>query len=310
MDSQDFKRHLREYAMKEKFQYRLKPNDKERIKVNCLTRNRTTNVEFVAQFLYDKLKNGDPMPNPFSLQDQLHTTHNTSVPYHVAWRSRTKILERVNGSYEESYRLVPTFCDMVDKTNPGSMTNYTYRSVDGCSESMKIAFAAPLKAFHAGCRNVVGLDACHLTGKHGGCLMAATALDAENRVLPLAIMVTINEVGKLTFISDIQKGLLESISELFPDHNQKYCFRHMYANFKKYHKGTKLHELVCNVALCYKERHWKVNMDELAKLSTAGTTYMMRELPKQWSGAFYDQSTSSEHTNINFCESFNNMIGQ
>ncbi|XP_026442472.1 uncharacterized protein LOC113342022 [Papaver somniferum] len=233
MDKQDFKRHLRAYTVKEKFQYRLKPNDKDRIKVNCkynksqgceffiyasvrcheptfivrkfnlehtcvtegVTKNRTANAEFVAQFLYDKLKNGDPMSNPLSLQNQFHTTHNTSVPYHVAWRSRTKILERVNGSYEESYRLVLSFCDMVEKTNPGSMTNYTYGSVDGCFESMTIAFAAPLKAFHAGCRNVVGIDACHFTGKHGGYLMAATALDAENRVLSLAIMVTRNETG-------------------------------------------------------------------------------------------------------------------
>ncbi|KAI3878042.1 hypothetical protein MKW92_017935, partial [Papaver armeniacum] len=164
MDKKDFKKHLRAYAVKKKFQYKLKPNNKERIKVNCkynksqsceffiyasvrcheptfilrkmnlehtcvtegVTRNRTTNAEFVAQFLYDKLKSGDLMPSRFSLQDQFRTTHNTSVPYHVAWRARTKTLERVNGNYDESYRLVPAFCDTVEKANPGSLTNYTF----------------------------------------------------------------------------------------------------------------------------------------------------------------------------------------
>lgn len=35
MDRKDFKNHLRAYTVKNKFQYKLKPNDKERIKVNC-----------------------------------------------------------------------------------------------------------------------------------------------------------------------------------------------------------------------------------------------------------------------------------
>ncbi|RZC57377.1 hypothetical protein C5167_004681, partial [Papaver somniferum] len=158
--------------------------------------NRTTNAEFVAQFLYDKLKRGDSMPSPYNLQDQFHTLHNTSVPYHVAWRATTKTLEKVNDNYDESYRLVPAFCDMVEKTNPGSLKNYTFG-------------------------------------------------------------------------------------------------RHVYANFKKYYKGTKLHNLVCNAALCYNERHWKAHMDDLVKLSPATAAYMMRENPKQWSRAFYDQELLS-----------------
>ncbi|XP_026379999.1 uncharacterized protein LOC113274817 [Papaver somniferum] len=141
------------------------------------------------------------MPSPYNLQDQFHTLHNTSVPYHVAWRATTKTLEKVNDNYDESYRLVPAFCDMVEKTNPGSLKNYTFGSVDGFFESMTISFAAPLKGFHDGCRNVIGFDACHLTGKHGGCLMAATALDAENMIVPLAIMVTRNEIDMCMQIS-------------------------------------------------------------------------------------------------------------
>ncbi|KAI3882510.1 hypothetical protein MKW92_046244, partial [Papaver armeniacum] len=35
MDRKYFKKHLRAYAVKKKFQDKLRPNDKERIKVNC-----------------------------------------------------------------------------------------------------------------------------------------------------------------------------------------------------------------------------------------------------------------------------------
>ncbi|KAI3834931.1 hypothetical protein MKW98_016044, partial [Papaver atlanticum] len=53
------------------------------------------------------------MPLPYALKNQFFTTHNTNVPYHVAWRERTITLGRlINGSNDDSYRLVPSFCDM------------------------------------------------------------------------------------------------------------------------------------------------------------------------------------------------------
>lgn len=165
MDSKDFK-NQGIYVIKKGFQYKLKPNAKERVKVICkynksqgckgfiyasvrtgestfvvrkfnlnhtyvtdhLSRNRAVNAEFVAQYLYDKIKRGDSMPLPCSPCNQFHTTHDTSIPYHVAGRARTMTLERLDGSYDESYKLVPAFCDMVEKTNPGSASNYTYGS--------------------------------------------------------------------------------------------------------------------------------------------------------------------------------------
>lgn len=57
-----------------------------------------------------------------------------------------------------------------------------------------------------GGRPFIGFDACHLTGKHGkhgGCLMAATSLDGQNGIVPLAIKVVRNECGgKLALIHE------------------------------------------------------------------------------------------------------------
>ncbi|KAI3936249.1 hypothetical protein MKW92_039467, partial [Papaver armeniacum] len=136
MDKDDFKKHLRGYAIKKRFHYKLKPNDNDRIKFVCRfnksqdckffiwasvtrgeptfsvrrfnlkhtcstqlkTRNRAANAEFVAEYLYDKLKRGDAMLLPYALKDQFFTTHNTNVPYHVAWGARTMTLERLMGA--------------------------------------------------------------------------------------------------------------------------------------------------------------------------------------------------------------------
>lgn len=106
-------------------------------------------------------------------------------------------------------------------------------------------------------------DACHLNGKFGGALLAATALDGQNGLVPLGIMVCRNECFEnwhiflkhlapaisrhpmtLNFISDRQKGLLEAVHQLFPGCPHRFCNRHMLKNFKTHFRGSKLHSIV------------------------------------------------------------------
>ncbi|KAK1387996.1 MULE domain-containing protein [Heracleum sosnowskyi] len=128
-----------------------------------------------------------------------------------------------------------------------------------------------MRAFINGCRNVVGLDGCHLKGKYGGCLLSATALDGQNGLVPLGIMVCKNEcvenwflflkhlkprldehhVQEINFISDRQKGLRDAVHTLFPTSPHRFRFRHMYQNFKSHFKGSKLHTMVELVLLDY-----------------------------------------------------------
>ncbi|KAI3956441.1 hypothetical protein MKX01_016854, partial [Papaver californicum] len=129
MDKDDFKKHLRGYSIKKGFRYKLKPNDNERIKVICKfhksqdckffiwasvttgeptftvrrfnlkhtcktdhkSMNKAANAQFEAEYLYDKLKREDPMSLTYSLKDQFFTTHNTNVPYHMAWGKNNDI---------------------------------------------------------------------------------------------------------------------------------------------------------------------------------------------------------------------------
>ncbi|KAI3969644.1 hypothetical protein MKX01_020205, partial [Papaver californicum] len=56
MDMAEFKKHLRGYAIKKGFQYKLNPNDKERIRVNCKF-NKSLSCKF---FKYASAKMGEP----------------------------------------------------------------------------------------------------------------------------------------------------------------------------------------------------------------------------------------------------------
>lgn len=215
----------------------------------------------------DKLKTtaGKVIPKPAQIAEDFFTQTNIEIPYQTTWKARNLNLESLYGNYEESFNNVPTFCNMVTKTIEGFVAIYAYAQDDDRFESMTICFAAALQGFKDGCRPVIGLDACHLTGKHGGVLMAATTLDAQNGLVPLGIMVCRSETIEnwilflqhlasyitdheypITFISDRQKGLHEVVPAVFGKTPHRYCYRHLSKNFKKYYKGFELQSHQCS----------------------------------------------------------------
>ncbi|KAL0319712.1 UNVERIFIED_CONTAM: hypothetical protein Sradi_5232700 [Sesamum radiatum] len=47
-------------------------------------------------------------------------------------------------------------------------------------------------------------------------------------------------IGRWSFISDKQKGLLETLKDLVPDSEYRYCIMHLYQNFKMKYKSQEL----------------------------------------------------------------------
>ncbi|KAE8789186.1 MATE efflux family protein 3, chloroplastic [Hordeum vulgare] len=97
------------------------------------------------------------------------------------------------------------------------------------------------------------LDGCFIKLTTGQQILAATRRDGNNNIYPIAFGVVDKEdgdswtwflthlrccigsgskFGTYTIISDRQKGLLKAINEVFPDSPQRYCLRHIYANFQ------------------------------------------------------------------------------
>ncbi|XP_026435789.1 uncharacterized protein LOC113333574 [Papaver somniferum] len=301
-DKLAFKSHLRAYCVQHGTQ-KLPNEPTFSIKGFCLEhtcigdplgRNSSANPEFVAQCVIEKLK-----------------TSTASI----------------NGSYDESYKLVPGLCEMIRRTNPGSIEKFTYGRNDNCFDSVTISFDAPMRGFINGCRPIVGLDGCHLKGKYGGCLLSATSLDAQNGLVPLGIMIYRNECFEnwyfflkdlkprlvdhrlqLNFISDKQKGLLEAVALLFPGSPHRFCIRHLSKNFKTHYKGPKLHNHLWNAARAYKVKHFKAHMDSLLAENADAFLYQTEADPNCWETPFFDRNSCCEHLNNNFSESFNNMI--
>ncbi|XP_026396521.1 uncharacterized protein LOC113291170 [Papaver somniferum] len=190
---------------------------------------------------------------------------------------------------------------MVTHTNPGSVANFSYCHTDMRFESVTISFDEAIKGWQEGCRSIVGLDACHLNGKCGGVLMAATGLDGQNGLVTLGIGVysfetienwimfltylrdKLNAHPKpLTFISDRQKGILEGVQAVFPEAHHRYCWRHLYSNFKKHYKGQKLYSSLWNAAKCYKIKHFQKYMEEIRQENPLVVKYLEDAGVESW----------------------------
>ncbi|KAK3217974.1 hypothetical protein Dsin_011944 [Dipteronia sinensis] len=52
-----------------------------------------------------------------------------------------------------------------------------------------LSFNACKSGFLNGCRPQIGVDRCHLSRQLGGVLLAATALDGDNNIVPIAICI-------------------------------------------------------------------------------------------------------------------------
>ncbi|XP_026428399.1 uncharacterized protein LOC113324294 [Papaver somniferum] len=223
-----------------------------------------------------------------------------------------KTMKNLYGSYEEQYKKIPAFCEMVKEKMPGSVASFSYGSTDNTFLSMTLCFKPAIEGFLDGCRKIIGLDDCHLYGKYGGVLMVATGLDGHNGLLPLGIMVCRNEIIEnwkiflkdlkvilgedlhFTIISDKQKGISEACDKYFCLDGHRLCFSSM----TNYYLAT---------WQTFDEEFQEQHMDKLFVEDDKVALYLLDKKLECWSRSHFSNDSKCEHINNNFSESFNNM---
>ncbi|KAK2658048.1 hypothetical protein Ddye_011100 [Dipteronia dyeriana] len=114
--------------------------------------------------------------------------------------------------------------------------------------------------FVNGCRPLIGIDGCHLTGQFGGVLLSATALDENSCIIPIALCICESETSEswtwflrllreslgweegrpICFMSDRQKGGLAALNKEWPEASTRFCFRHIFSNYIATFKNHKI----------------------------------------------------------------------
>ncbi|XP_027171918.1 uncharacterized protein LOC113771542 [Coffea eugenioides] len=172
---------------------------------------------------------------------KVHKDLGVSITPNVGYKVRAKAKEMIHGDVMSQYSKLWSYCE----------------------------------EFQKGCRYTVSLDGCHSRGCHKGVLLTAVGIDPNDQLFPIvyAVVETENKnswkwfveelKGDLeiidesiwTFMTDKQKGLIQTIQEVLPGVEHRMCVWHMYNNFKKQHPDLVLKERIWVAArVSYRDR--------------------------------------------------------
>ncbi|KAL0358465.1 UNVERIFIED_CONTAM: hypothetical protein Sangu_0695900 [Sesamum angustifolium] len=253
------------------------------------------------------------------------------------YRARKKAMGSIEGCHAESFGRLPYYAKIVLANNERSVVTLQC-DVD---ESESIPHAPVFKRFFLGlsalrdgflegCSPFLGFDGCHLKGPFGGVLLAAIGLDGNNGLFPVAFAIAESECKESwgfffenlsimlsgfscdkpwTFMSDRQKGLVETINEIVPNAVNRRCTRHIYANFRGQFAGAALKRYFWQAARSYNVAGFNFALHKIKELKPAAYDWLLKIPAEMWSRHAFDERLKNDHVTNNISESFNHWVG-
>ncbi|KAK0594585.1 hypothetical protein LWI29_037000 [Acer saccharum] len=276
----------------------------------------------------------NPEWNYPGMSQQLRTDTNVDASIWQYYRGRTRAKELIQGSIKDQYSKLWEYCAEVRRMNPGSSVILKCSSEDGDANPkfmrLYICLHALKKGWKEGCRRIIGLDGCFIKGYHTGQLLTAIGVDPNNQMYPIAYALVesecrdswewflellgqdleINNSYGIVWITDKQKGLIDAITQMFPNSEHRFCVRHMYNNFKSEHKGLLFKQILWAAAKCTTEQGFAQVMEKIRSESVAAYEWLVEKDPVHWSRAYFKDTAMCDMLCNNMCEAFNKAILQ
>ncbi|XP_050224005.1 uncharacterized protein LOC126673784 isoform X1 [Mercurialis annua] len=293
---------------------------------SVLTTGHQATRSWVASIIKEKLK---IFPNykPKDIVNDIKQEYGIQLNYFQAWRGKEIAKEQLQGSYKEAYNQLPLFCEKIRESNPGSHATFTTKE-DSSFQRLFVAFHASLYGFLQGCRPLLFLDSVPLKSKYQGMLLAATAADGNDGVFPVAFAVVDAESDDnwywfllqlrtalstscpITFVSDRQKGLKQSIADIFKDAYHGYCLRYLTEQLIRDLKGQFSHEVkrlmvedFYSAAYAPRPEIFQRCIESIKSISADAYNWIIQNEPQNWANAFF-KGARYNHLTSNFGEMF------
>lgn len=281
---------------------------------------------WVASIIKEKLK---VFPNykPKDIVNDIKQEYGIQLNYFQAWRGKEIAKEQLQGSYKEAYNQLPFFCEKIMETNPGSLATFTTKE-DSSFHRLFVSFHASLYGFQQGCRPLLFLDSIPLKSKYQGTLLAATAADGDDGVFPVAFAVVDAESDDnwhwfllqlksalstscpITFVADRQKGLRESIADIFTGSYHAYCLRYLTEQFIRDLKGQFSHEVkrlmvedFYAAAYATTPESFQRSIESIKSISLEAYNWIVQSEPLNWANSYF-HGARYNHMASNFGELF------
>ncbi|XP_057730112.1 uncharacterized protein LOC130945409 [Arachis stenosperma] len=239
----------------------------------------------------------------------------------------------VYGDAAAQYGMVRDYGLKLLKSNPGSTVTVGVipqpnPDDEPIFKKMYICLDACKKEFLAGYRPLIDLDGAFLKTQHGGQILSAIEQDANNHIYVIAYAIVPVEntekwrwflellhqdlgdykQNKLCFISDMQKGLIHAVKEVFPGVHHRFCVWHLWKNFNKQWKDLQLKGLLWEYARCTSQDGFLESIKKIERVNKEAWEYLNKWPIDFWSQAFFSNAPKIDNICNNTCEIFNSRI--
>ncbi|KAK8656091.1 hypothetical protein V6N13_108650 [Hibiscus sabdariffa] len=180
------------------------------------------------------------------------------------------------------------------------------------------------------CRPFISIDGCFLKGYYQGHILVVVGIDANDCIYPIAVAVVETETHgswcwflqllaedlgivnfhHVIFMFDKQKGLIESLLDLFPYAKKRNCVRHLYSNFKNDEslKGKALKDALWKAARTTIVRDYEKAMAEIRRILEGAHNWLQSKGLITWSKSHFSTHSKCDTLLNNYLECFNKMI--
>ncbi|KAJ8764717.1 hypothetical protein K2173_009102 [Erythroxylum novogranatense] len=288
---------------------------------NAQNGHHQASVNWIVSFIEERLRNNINY-KPKDILHDIHKQYGITIPYKQAWRAKERGLAAIYGSSEEGYGLLPSYCEQIKRTNPGSVAE-VFTGADNRFQRLFVSFYASICGFLNGCLPIVGLGGLQLKCKYLGVLLLATSFDADGGLFPLAFGIVdvetdqnwiwfLSEMRKalemntenmpqITFLCDGKKGVIDAIRRKFPSSLQAICMRYLTESIGKEIKNSRIVHLLWKAANATTIVAFKEKMAEIAELSLSAAKWLQQFPPSQWA-LIYFEGTRYGHLSSNVGE--------
>ncbi|KAL4341990.1 hypothetical protein GQ457_08G019100 [Hibiscus cannabinus] len=164
-----------------------------------------------------------------------------------------------------------------------------------------VCFSGLKEGFIRYCKLVLCLDSCYLNGLLKGEILADVGRDNNNQIFSIAWAIAEIENWETW-------GLLEEISLLLPCVEHRFCARHMYAHWRRDHKGLDMQQLLWARYKATNEAKFRKHTARINTLKEVAHEDLMEKDPKYWSRAFFRTHSKCDSMDNNFSQACNSSI--
>ncbi|KAK3225120.1 hypothetical protein Dsin_004982 [Dipteronia sinensis] len=309
----ELKRELSLMALKQHFEFRIRRSSKARFQATCKDDNCSFRVHvkkmdegeywqirkidkehsctiegFQGRFLQANSSVIGELVSP-----KLRVNGTALKPKEIMTEMQDHAKSIVFGPTAESFQRIPSNLYMLERTNPGSVTDFELDD-DGRFKFCFFSYGACIHGFRSSIRPVIAIDGTHLKGRFHGILFVAACSDGNEQVYPLAFGIGHKENREswtwflrrfrkcidcptdCMFISDQHKGIKKVMRIVYLDAPHGLCVFHLTMNLKNTFKREDVTGIFKRAYKIYRESEFNEEMSELMRVHPNAYNDLMR----------------------------------